>query len=89
MPTDLPEPTPSHTLTLESLLEDIRRAREDVSASRCGPKERATAVGASVAAARDGGVCGRVTARNLPIPWKLHGELRLQREVRRSSNASP
>ena len=37
MPTDLPEPTPSHTRTLESLLEDIRRAREDMGASRCGP----------------------------------------------------
>ena len=90
MPTDLPEPTPSHTRTLESLLEDIRRAREDVSASRCGPvvPERLLSARQSLLRAMEA-YAQELTARNLPIPWKLHGELRLQREVRRSSTASP
>ena len=90
MPTDPPEPTPSHTRTLESLLEDIRRAREDVSASRSGPvvPERLLSARQSLLRAMEA-YADELTARNLPIPWKLHGELRLQREVRRSSNASP
>ena len=90
MPTDLPEPTPWRPGPSRACWRTSGVRAEDVSASRCGPvvPERLLSARQSLLRAMEA-YADELTARNLPIPWKLHGELRPAARDRRSSNASP
>jgi hypothetical protein len=73
---------PSGAGALAVLFEELRSAREEVSRLRHAPVVHAEQLAArqSLLTALESYVSG-LTARGLPIPWKLRDELRLQRGI--------
>jgi hypothetical protein len=81
--------TPTTPSILIGLAGDIRVAREEVEARRRAPVDpprllwaRQTLLSAMELYARE------LTARRLPVPRRLHDDLRLQRHIRRQPPAS-
>jgi hypothetical protein len=68
--------------SLVALAEDLRAAREVVRELRCGPivHDRLLAAHQSLLMAMES-YTAELTARGLPVPPKLHGDLRLQRSI--------
>ena len=73
--------------SLAVLAEDMRVARELVRELRCGTvvHDRLLAAHQSLFVAMDS-YAAELTARGLPIPRKLHDDLRLQRDIGRPRN---
>lgn len=70
--------------SLAVLLEEVQRARDEVDRLRRPPivREQLSAARLSLLRAMES-YAAELTARGLPIPWKMRDELRLQRGVRR------
>ena len=84
MPADPLDAQPPGRRSLARLAEDMRVAREAVRDLRRGPivHDRLLAARQSLLRAMES-YAAELTARGLPVPRKLHGDLRLQQDIRR------
>lgn len=75
---------PAGERDLAALVEQLQNARDEVDRLRRPPaaREQLSAARQFLLAAMES-YAAELTARGLPIPWKLRDELRLQRSVRR------
>jgi hypothetical protein len=75
--------------SLALLARDVRNAREEVRKLRRGPvvHDRLLAARQSLVRAMES-YAMELTARGLPIPRKLHGDLRLQQHIGRQRDPS-
>lgn len=82
MPADPTDAQRRRPTSLAVLAEDVRAAREVVREVRQGRivHERLLAAHESLLTAMES-YTAELTARGLPVPPKLHGELRLQRRI--------
>ena len=87
MEMDSANSTPTLPLTLAELAQDVRAARVAVLAKRTAPVNEPTLLLARKTLLRAlQAYTDELTARGLPIPRQLHGELRLQRDIERHPN---
>lgn len=89
MPADpLLAPPPGHR-SLAVLVAELQSARDEVERLRRPPiaHDQLLAARQSLLLAMDS-YAAELTARGLPIPWKLRDELRLQHSVRRQRDSS-
>jgi len=89
MPADpLAAQLPGHR-SLALLARDVRIAREEVRKLRRGPvvRDRLLAARQSLVSAMES-YAAELTARGLPIPRKLHADLRLQQNIGRRRDPS-
>ena len=89
MPADPLVVQPPEPRSLAVLLEDLRRAREEVDRLRRAPivHDRLSAARQSLLLAMDS-YAAELTARGLPITWKLRDDMRLQHGLGRRRDAS-
>jgi len=88
MPADSLDAQPPGPRSLALLAEDMRVAREVVRDLRRAPivHNRLLAARQALLRAMES-YAAELTARGLPIPWKLHGDLRLQQHIGRQRDA--
>ena len=84
MPADPPDAPPPGRRSLALLAEEMRVARETVRDLRRGPivHDRLLVARQSLLNAMES-YAAELTARGLPVPRKLHGDLRLQQDIGR------
>lgn len=84
MPADPIVAHPPGRRSLTVLLEELQSARDEVDRLRRPPivREELSVARDSLLMAMES-YAAELTARGLPIPWKMRDELRLQRGVRR------
>jgi hypothetical protein len=82
MPADHFVARPPAPRPLGVLLEELRRAREEVCRLRRPPivRDRLAAAQQSLLVAMES-YAAELTARGMPTPWKLRDDLRLQRSI--------
>jgi len=82
MPADPPEAPPPERRSLALLALELRVAREAVRDLRRPPivRDRLLAARQSLLRAMES-YAAELTARGLPVPRKLHGDLRLQKDI--------
>jgi hypothetical protein len=83
MPADPIRAQPPGRRSLAVLLSELQDARDEVDRLRQPPivREQLSAARQSLLMAMES-YAAELTARGLPIPWKMRDELRLQRSVR-------
>ena len=89
MPADPPEAQLPAGRSLELLAEDVRFALDVVHKLRRGPiaHDRLLAAREALLMAMES-YSAELTARGLPVPRKLHGDLRLQRDIGRQRDTA-
>lgn len=88
MPADPPDAPPPERRSLALLAEEMRVAREAVRDLRRAPNmhDRLLAARQSLLGAMES-YAAELTARGLPVPRKLHDDLRLQQDIGRQRDS--